>query len=488
MGIKIAKTGTMVGLDIGADMIKVVEAKPGRDSIIVTGLGVAPTPPGSFENGAVVDPQAIGKAVKALLSEAGIRTKRVVCSVSGQGAMPSLVVRIIQVPNVSPEELKETMKWEIEKQVPFAPSEVVMDFHKIERIGQDPNAQTVDVLLAVAQQDMVNSQISAIFASGLKPAALDIQPLAASRALIDIASNGSTAMPTAIVNIGATVTDLSIFEGGVLAYPSPPISIAGVNFTQAIASALGVSDEEAERLKKERARVDSQQMAALGGYSAEAPPSTGFDLGPEPPAPTMDSGAQPPDTPSAGFTDTLDGPVFDMGDEEKPQTGRQRFDLSAVPEEEGPKTYDLGGQRFEAHKPVFDLSEEEVGAAPAPAAGTPPSAPVPEQPAGDVGSRITQAIAPVLQDLVGQIRLNLDYYRSRYNSQVEKIYLCGGTALMQGLSAYLSGELGMPVAVADPLANVTVTSKSYSPQYVEEISPMFSVSLGLAIRDLIVEG
>ena len=466
----------MVGLDIGGDMIKVVEAKAGRDSIIVTGLGVAPTPPGSFENGAVVDPQAIGKAVKALLAEAGIRTKRVVCSVSGQGAMPSLVVRIIQVPNVSPEELKETMKWEIEKQVPFAPTEVVMDFHKIERVGHDPNAQTVDVLMAVAQQDMINNQISAIYASGLKPTALDIQPLAASRALIDIASNGSTAMPTAILNIGATVTDLSIFEGGVLAYPSPPIMVAGLNFTQAIAAALAVSTEEAERLKKERARVDSEQMPALGEYAAE------------PPATSADAGAPLPDAPSAEFTDTLDGPVFDMGDEEEPKTGRQRFDLNAMPEEEGPKTYDLGGQRFEARKPVFDLSEEEVEAAAAPAAKTPPSAPVPAQAAGDIGSQIAQAIAPVLQDLVGQIRLNLDYYRSRYNSQVEKIYLCGGTALMPGLSAYISSELGVPVAIADPLANVTVTSKSFSSQYLEETSPMFSVSLGLAIRDLILEG
>ena len=483
--VRIAKSGSMVGLDIGADMIKVAEAKAGRDGIIVTGLGIAPTPPGGFENGGVADPQLIGRVVKDLLAESGIRSKRVACSVSGQSAMPSLVIRIISVPNVSPEELKETMKWEVEKHVPFAPSEVVMDFHKIERPGQDINAQTVDVLLAVAQQDMVNNQISAIYASGLKPAAIDIHPLAASRALIDIGPNGSAPMTVAILDIGATVAELSMFEGGILGFPSPPIQIAGTNFTQAIAAALGITEEEAERLKKEQVRIDPAQMAAFGGTSAEMT----FAAEGQPP-PTVDLGEAALNLQPGESRDTVDGPVFDLGNEETPQPERPRYDLSAMPEQdEGPRTYDLGGRHFEALKPVFDLSEEESEVEAVPTK-EPAPAPLPlaAQTGGDIGARIAQAIAPVLQDLVGQIHLNLDYYHSRYNNQVEQIYLCGGTALMPGLSNYLSNELGVRVTIADPLANVTVSSKKYSEQYLKEISPIFSVSLGLAIRDLIIEG
>jgi len=473
----------MVGLDIGADTIKVVEAQAGRDGITVTGLGIANTPLGGFIEGKVADPQLVGKTVKALLSESGVRGKRVVSSCSGQSAMPSLVVRVIRVPTMTPEELKETMKWEVEKHVPFAPSEVVMDYQKIERIGQDPNAQEMEVLLAVAQQDMVDNQISAIYAAGLKPASIDIQPLAASRALIDIASNGAAPMTAAILEVGATVAELDVFENGLLSFPAPPIQIAGVNFTQAIAAALGVTEEEAERLKKERARIDPAQIAAFVGGVAPAPPAPA--LGEEPPP--ADLGTSSFDLPSGGFTDTVGGPVFDLGDEDdgpKPP----RIDLSDTGEDQQ-KVYDVGGVQFEARKPVFDLSEAEAGGAPTAHAPTPAPEVPPLMPADtDVQARIAQAIAPVLSDLVNQIRLNLDYYRQLHNSSVERIYLSGGTAMMHGLDAYLSAELGVPVLLADPLGNVSVASKQFSPQYLREVSPIFSVSLGLAIRDLVSEG
>lgn len=479
----------MIGLDIGADSIKVVEATAGRDGITVTGLGLCPTPEGAFENGAVADPQVIGRAVRALLTESGIRSKRVVCSVSGQGAMPSVVIRVIRVANMSPAELKEAMKWEVEKQVPFPPTEVVMDYQKIERVGEDPNAPEMEVLLAVAQQEMINNQVSAIYASGLKPSAIDIRPLAASRSLIDISNEPTAPLTVGILDVGATITDLSVFEAGQLVYPSPPIGIAGMHLTQAIASALGVSEQEAETLKKERADVNPAHMAALPSGSEEPP----VEPTPEPPAASY---SEPQEStfgmPSGSFTETPDGPVFDMGDEdEEPQ--RPRIDLGAdLPEEEGLKTYDLGGYEYVARKPVFDLSEDEPA--------QPGAAPIEPEPSqtyettsttdatGDIAERVSQALAPVLRDLVDQIRLNLEYYRSLYNNQVERLYLCGGTAVLRGLDAFLTAELGLPVVLADPFANVRVTSKRHSPEYLREISPLFPVSLGLAIRDMVLEG
>jgi len=73
----------VVGLDIGTDSIKVAEAKYGKDGITITGLGLAPTPAGSIENEVIVDPKALGAAIKALLAESGIKTKKVVSSVGG---------------------------------------------------------------------------------------------------------------------------------------------------------------------------------------------------------------------------------------------------------------------------------------------------------------------------------------------------------------------------------------------------------------------
>ena len=122
----------MVGLDIGTDSIKVAEAKFARDGITISGLGIARTPEGVFDNELIVDPKALGQAIKALLAESGVKTKKCVSSVSGSS---QVVVRVISVPKMNQDELAETMKWEVERHVPFSPQEVVMDFQPLNLVA-----------------------------------------------------------------------------------------------------------------------------------------------------------------------------------------------------------------------------------------------------------------------------------------------------------------------------------------------------------------
>ena len=284
-------------------VIKVAEAKYGKDGITITAVGIARTPPGVIENEVIVDPKALGSAVKALLAECGIKTKKVVSSVAGQSRV---VVRVIEVPKMSRDELAETMKWEVERHVPFSPAEVVMDFQPLDRPTADPDAQSMEVLLAVAQQELIDSHVQTLLAAGLKPMAIDIEPLACGRALLETATNGARDQIVAIVNIGANNTDLGIFEQGVLAFPSPPLSIAGMSFTREVSETLAQTLEEAEATKKEYASVKLDAFAAappiVDDDSAlqSAPPAeptqfdtvftpgagaaTAFDLGGEPAA------------------------------------------------------------------------------------------------------------------------------------------------------------------------------------------------------------
>src|SRR5580693_306837 len=105
-------TGPVVGLDIGTQQIKVVELRPSKGGLVVSALGIAPTPVGIMQNNIITDPRLMGQTVKQLLRESNITAKRVVGSVAGQSAV---VVRIIEVPKMTDSELKETMKWEVER-------------------------------------------------------------------------------------------------------------------------------------------------------------------------------------------------------------------------------------------------------------------------------------------------------------------------------------------------------------------------------------
>lgn len=480
-------------------MIKVVEARPGKDGIQITALGVAPTPTGAIENEVIVDPQALGRALRQLLLESGISCKRSVSSVSGQS---SVIVRIIEVPKMTKPELAETMKWEIERHVPFAANEVMMDFQPVERPAASPDDQNMEVLLAVAQQEVVNRHMETLFAAGLEPSAIDVEPLAVSRALIEVGGNGAGEGTVAIVNVGAMATELAVYQEGLLAFPRT-LPIAGDAITRALSDGLNISVQQAERLKRERAVVLLDRLGEAGppvgipgvepladlaapgptiGVSApaeEESPDVGFDfipgLGYGPPAEEpkagagggvpdfdIDIGAAAPEAPEA-LKPVID---FDLSvGEESP---------AMAPEPEQVLSVSAAGDMGEASLPV-------------PAPPSPSDEGRPEEPVDVSQEVIFDNIAPVLNDLTVEIRRSLEYYASRFRGQPDRILLCGGTAKIKDLDKLLQNDLGIPVAVANPLQGMTVFSRSLSEGYLEEVAAIFPVSVGLAIRDMIGE-
>lgn len=346
------KPSAAVGIDIGSDSIKVAEAKLVKGSVTITGVGVARCPEGVIENEVVIDPKALGAAIKALLSESGIKTKKCVSSVAGQSRV---VVRVLNVPKMNPKELGETMKWEVERVVPFSPNQVVMDYKPLEKLNEDPNAQNMDVFLAVAQQELVESHVAAIQAAGLTPTAIDIEPLAVGRSLVDAAPNVKDEV-VAVVHIGANTSELCMFEGGVPVGMPIPLGISGTLFTKEIAESLGQTEQQAELTKREYAMVD------LAAYDAAQAPAV--DMG-------AFGGQDDADGPSA-FNTVVDGSTgaFDLnfGGASEPQADAQSADPSnpfvsnpfSQASDSGP-AFDLPQSETTAAEP-FSIPETELGA------------------------------------------------------------------------------------------------------------------------------
>jgi type IV pilus assembly protein PilM len=422
--------GPTVGLDIGSHAIKVAEVVPGRAGITVKALGIAPTPEGAIENSVVVDPKLLGEAVKRLLKESGIGTKTCISSVSGQGA---LVVRVIEVPKMTDSALADQMRWEVERHVPFAANDVIMDFQPIVRPGTPDDAQNMDVLLAVAQQDMIDRHVETLVAAGLKPTAVDVEPLAASRALVELADdayeNGKTYL---IVNIGANNTDLGIIQNGLIAFPRT-LPLAGDAMTKAIAAVMSLSDEEAESLKIQSAEV----LSGSAQPAVAAPAGEGF----------MDF--------SLGETAPTPAPTPERGP----------FDYSEEPD-------------------TAPIPEEAAAASTTDApSGT---LPVPVEATDSVKAQLYSAIAPTLTELLSEIRRSMEYYRGRTpDAVIDEILLCGGGAKLKSLAQLLTDDLGIPARVASPFKFTQVTARNLSAEYLESVAPEFVVAVGLAVRDMV---
>lgn len=424
--------GAVVGLDIGTRMIKFCEVRAGRDGPEVVSYGASPTPADAISStGVIVDPGNLAATIRDLLTSSGARTRKVNCCVTSQS---SLIARLIEVPRMSADELAETMRWEVERYIPFATSEVIVDYQPVVPIDQVPeDAQNMQVLLAAGLQDMVNGYIETLTMAKLEPLALDVEPPTIARALVDLqADAGAYDKVIALVSIGAGSTDITIISKGLLSF-TRPVQIGGDSLTNAISDAMGRPFEEAEKLKVEEGLVLFDANAyrpALGTRPSAPPPPT---VGP----PTIELARITPDA-------AVDKPVFDLGDEIAP-----------------------------------------TPATPEPVAEEPPAQMPTAQTVGDtMGKRVFESMAPTLAELVTEIRRSLDFYSSRSpQAPVEKVLLAGGTSRLPNFPQFLSNELGLPVELADPFLSVNVAGGVTAE--LKSLAPMFPVALGMGIRDML---
>jgi len=506
-------TGPVVGLDIGTQQIKVVEVRPSKRGLVVSALGIAPTPVGIMQNNIITDPRLMGQTVKQLLRESGITARRVTGSVAGQSAV---VVRIIEVPKMTDAELKETMKWEVERHVPFAPSETMIDYQPLDIGAPDDANPNMEVLLAVAQQDIINNFVDTVFAAGLDPIAIDIEPLATGRGLLDVVNGEplkrsmyASAMEApyeagretvAVVNIGASNTDISIFSDGQLAFPRP-LPLAGDSLTRAIAEMMGYTLDQAERIKRDYAEVQLERMSIYTGTAYgddpayEAPQFRDDDVNF---GVSRDSGRISGRSSGrvsgrsgriSGRLGGDDAPLsnpFDLSDDTEPTEGGDPLNLAKPGSDDDlERTQPMSRRTLNlARKPDGEGGEPMMGADPmfdsSFMGGMPNDAEIKDQ--------VFEAIAPVLGELGTEIRRSLDYFRSRAQGRsVDRVLLAGGSANLTNIAQFLQNELQVPVAVANPFAGVTVASKHYDPQYLSTIASSFAVAFGLAAREAVFD-
>jgi type IV pilus assembly protein PilM len=457
--------GTFVGLDIGTQTIKMVEVSGAGSSLRVTGLAVENTPPGTVQQGVIADPKALGAAIKQMRTKNGIKATKCVSSVAGAAGM---VVRVIEVPKMTPSELAETMKWEVERHIPFAASDVEMSFQKIDNpeTDNDPNNPNMEVLLAVAQRDMIRQHIDTVTAAGLTPIVIDVEPLAVGRALIDLSREGLQNKNVVVVNIGASQTDVGVFKSGGLRYPRT-IPLGGDNLTRAIADRMGLSMDAAEDEKRAHAvilmdLVKSGQAEEMLYGDNNAMQDGGvrsiFDVEIDAPLPPPLFGGDAPATPAAS--------PFGIADENPFASAANPF---ASP--------------FDEPTPVATPAEP----APVPADETAIVPSAPTDPYYERRKEVFNAILPMLGEFVMELRRSVDYFRSKYpNDTMDLILLCGGAARVQNLDQYIQHDLGIPTMLADPFAGLNVASKQVSVTRRAELAPALAVALGLAARDAVL--
>lgn len=225
---RFSKERFSIGLDLGTSAIKMVKLKFSGANIELAGLRIE----------SVTDnPETSLKKIKELekITQANI-------AVSG----PNTVIRDIQFPLMPKDEVTQSLRFEAEKHIPFSINEVYLDSHILKEDLADNKMQ---VLAVAAKKDFINQRLKLIESAGIKPNILDMDSIALINAfnrskVINTAERNAAAL----LNIGASQTNLNILENGV-PFLSRDIPIAGNNFTKNIAGQLGLDFKAAEEVK-----------------------------------------------------------------------------------------------------------------------------------------------------------------------------------------------------------------------------------------------
>lgn len=246
------KKGGILGVDIGANSIKVVELlnEKGRVKLMTYGYAELPA---SNDGGILLDqPKAAGELLAEVCKKAGCQ------GTVAMAALPisNIFTAILSLPKTKDQkQLKPMIDAEIEKLSPLPLSEMItystfLD-GKDEKHPQDTKEQQADrekyvrVLVTGAAKTFVQKYIEIFRVAKLQLQALDTEAFALIRSLI-----GKDRGAIMVIDLGAKRTNMTIVEKGI-PFVTRSINIGGDSITARIQSTMNVSAQDAERMKRD---------------------------------------------------------------------------------------------------------------------------------------------------------------------------------------------------------------------------------------------
>jgi len=246
--------GGILGIDIGASSIKVVQLrKKGGKAILETygTLSLGPYAGVEIGRATVLQPEKVIAALTDILREAKTTTKK------GGVTIPfgATLMSVIEMPLVGPKELASMVPIEARKYIPVPITEVSLDWTVIPREeviqaeGQVSESglkkkETQSILLVAIHNETLREYQNIVTKVGLEANFFEIEIFSTIRAVVD-----KNTAPIMIFDLGAATTKIYIVDRGVVR-ASHTISHGSQDITMTISTALNVLPEKAEIMKR----------------------------------------------------------------------------------------------------------------------------------------------------------------------------------------------------------------------------------------------
>ena len=252
-----------LGLDISSTSVKLLELSKSGGSYRVESYGVEPLPDNAVVEKNISDIEGVGEAIKRLTDRCKTKVKEAAVAVAGSAVITKTIEMSAEL---SEDEMENQLQVEADQYIPYPLDEVALDF---EVQGPSPRSEDmVEVLIAACRRENVEMREAALEIGNLKAKVVDIEAHCMQRSFELVRGNffeesdDEDDQVVAIVDVGATMTTLSVLTGSGAPYTREQL-FGGKQLTEEIQRRYSLSVEEAGLAKKQGGLPDDYENEVL---------------------------------------------------------------------------------------------------------------------------------------------------------------------------------------------------------------------------------
>ena len=229
--------GDYFALDIGTTAVRLVQLKhQSGDSWSLYKYGYAPVDAKISMSDSPESQRKLGEVIMTALGQSGITTRDVVVGIPSNKTFAT----VVDVPKVTEQELKSTIKYQAEQFIPMPIDEVKLDYALLGQSLHDPSK--AEVLLTSVANTYNEARLDMLEGLGLNVVAAEPDPIALVRALLP----ANTQNAQLLIDIGDIATDL------VMTYGTDPRLVRSIplglqSLVKTAAGNLNVEDNQARQ-------------------------------------------------------------------------------------------------------------------------------------------------------------------------------------------------------------------------------------------------
>ena len=253
------KATPVLGLDISSTTVKLLELSHSGGRYRVESYAVSSLPLDAVIEKNVNDIDGVANAIRSVVAQSRTKLKTVAAAVAGS----SVITKVIDMPDgLSEDDMETQLTLEADQYIPYPLEEVSIDFEVQGPSPDRPNQ--VEVLLAACRRETIDSRVEAVDGAELNTRIMDVEAYAMERAYaliqhqLDLADDSTVA----VVDIGATMTTLSVLNRGQTIYTREQL-FGGKQLTDEIMRRYGLPLEEAGLAKKQGGLPDDYEPEVL---------------------------------------------------------------------------------------------------------------------------------------------------------------------------------------------------------------------------------